>query len=61
MGSPYERDGYFGIPLESQTTGPQTTNLPLLLEGELPNCRGFSPHEIERSYPQDSQILKGDT
>ena len=28
MGSHYERDGYFGIPLESQTTGPQTTNLP---------------------------------
>ena len=25
LGSPYERDGYLGISLESQTTGPQTT------------------------------------
>ena len=25
-----ERDCYFGVPLESQTTGPRTTNLPLV-------------------------------
>ena len=30
LGSPYERDSYSGVSIESQTTGPQTNNLPLV-------------------------------
>ena len=30
LGSLDERDWYLGLPLETQTTGPQTTNLPLV-------------------------------
>ena len=30
IGSPYERDCYLGVPLESQTTGPQTINLTII-------------------------------
>ena len=30
LGSPHERDCYFGVALESQTTGHQTTHLPLV-------------------------------
>ena len=30
LGSPYERDSYLGVSIESQTTGPQTNNLPLV-------------------------------
>ncbi len=37
LGSPYERDCYLGAPFESQTTGPQTTNLQLV--------DGFNPSE----------------
>ena len=30
LGSPYERDCYLGVSIESQTTGPQINNLPLV-------------------------------
>ena len=30
LGSPDDRDCYLGVPVESETTGPQTTNLPLV-------------------------------
>ena len=49
--SPYERDCYLGVPLESQTTGPQTNNYPL---ADLPNLeKQIHVHLpfIERSCP----------
>ena len=70
--SPYERDSFLGVPLESQTKGPQTTNLPFVDQLWYPHhtfdlCKSVAllmtddrwPHLMARSWIGRSVSLIG--
>ena len=54
--SPHGRNFYLGVPLESQTTGPQTTNKPVV---EHVNCLSTKQWNIQTEIVEKSGSIKG--
>ena len=56
IGSPYERDCCLGVPLESQTTGPQTMNLPIISWNSFAQTSLMFPKVPQSSLGRDPHL-----